>query len=282
MTTSGQDRSTDRQWQADGRLQDFLVHKFLRHHGYMRPTCHRRTPSTRRFYTKWCSTEGAFSRRSQTSSRSANMSNRDWGASSILFARAVDLYRFTFPSRFVLKANHGSGWNYIHHGGQWNQRRLVQLSRRWLNSNYGRLMEEWCYKDIQPRVFCEEHLGTDDGSPTDYKFFCFSGTARFIEADFDRYSSHKRNIYDRDWNLLDVQHKYPPKLGAQAAPRNLAQMIAIAERLSDGVDFVRVDLYDLGDRVVFGELTNYPAAGVGIFNPQEWDATFGSYWSLTC
>ena len=133
---------------------------------------------------------------------------------------------------------------------------------------------------IQPKLFCEEYLGSGDSVPVDYKFFCFSGTAQFIQADFDRFSTHKCNFYDRDWNLLNVRYEYPQKLDAQDPPQNLANMISIAERLSDGIDFVRVDLYDLGNRVVFGELTNYPAAGRGPFYPQEWDATFGSYWRL--
>jgi hypothetical protein len=293
MTTPEQDRvhgrvaSTEGQWQADGPLREFLLRKFFRHQGYLPNLA---TPTT---FNEKLLHRMLFDLRRILATFADKLAVRDYVAHRLastqnltalygVFSRADDLYGFDFPLRFALKANHGSGWNYIHHGGQFNRRRLVQLARRWLNSNYGRISGEWCYKDIQPRVFCEEHLGTDDSSPSDYKFFCFSGTARFIEADFDRYSSHKRNIYDRDWNLLDVQHKYPPKLGAQAAPRNLAQMISIAERLSDGVDFVRVDLYDLGDRVVFGELTNYPAAGMGVFCPQEWDATFGSYWSLTC
>lgn len=197
-----------------------------------------------------------------------------------VFVRADELYSFAFPSRFVLKANHGSGWNYVHWGGQWNRVRLVQRARRWLQSNRGQQMGEWSYNEIQPRIFCEEFLGSDDSVPLDYKFFCFSGTARFIQVDFDRFSSHKRNIYDRDWNLLNVQYKHPPKLDAPGRPQNLSQMISIAERLSNDIDFVRVDLYDLGSRVVFGELTNYPEAGRGRFYPQEWDATFGSYWRL--
>ncbi len=57
-------------------------------------------------------------------------------------------------------------------------------------------------------------------------------------------------------------------------------MISVAERLSEGLDFVRVDLYDVSNRIVFGELTNYPDAGKERFDPQEWDAPIGSYWRL--
>ena len=44
-------------------------------------------------------------------------------------------------------------------------------------------------------------------------------------------------------------------------------MIRIAETLGAETDFVRVDLYDLGDRVVFGELTNTPNAGKNCRRP---------------
>jgi hypothetical protein len=141
-------------------------------------------------------------------------------------------------------------------------------------------MGEWCYNDIKPRVFCEEYLGANNASPIDYKFYCFSGTARFITAHFDRHSCHKCNVYDRDWNLLKFRDPTLPTHPGAQAPRNLDHMIFIAERLSEGVDFVRVDLYDLENRVMFGEMTNYPGGLYDRFHPPEWDAAFGSHWRL--
>lgn len=57
-------------------------------------------------------------------------------------------------------------------------------------------------------------------------------------------------------------------------------MIDYAETLADGIDFVRVDLYELGDKVYFGELTNVPEAGLGRFLPASWDEALGSFWNL--
>ena len=196
-----------------------------------------------------------------------------------VFEKPEELCDFTFPERFVLKANHGSGWNYIHAGRkQADLRRLVQLSRAWMGSNYYYVEGEWCYKNIIPRVFCEEYLGTDHGVPVDYKFFCFAGKVRFIQVDFDRFTAHRRNLYDPDWNFIDVQYRYQNKKIDLEPPRNFTLMKSIAEKLSDGVDFVRVDLYDLGERVVFGEMTNFPEGGRGRFLPTGWDAKFGRFW----
>jgi hypothetical protein len=55
-------------------------------------------------------------------------------------------------------------------------------------------------------------------------------------------------------------------------------MRALAERLSERFEFVRVDLYAIGDRIVVGELTHYPAAGNKAFDPPEWDLRLGALW----
>ena len=56
-------------------------------------------------------------------------------------------------------------------------------------------------------------------------------------------------------------------------------MVEVAEALSKGVDFVRVDLYQVGERVVFGELTNYPAAGLQAMTPEHVFSELGRSWN---
>ena len=55
-------------------------------------------------------------------------------------------------------------------------------------------------------------------------------------------------------------------------------MITVAEELAGDIDFFRVDLYDVGDRIVFGEMTVYPNAGRGEFDPPEFDEKLGAFW----
>ena len=61
---------------------------------------------------------------------------------------------------------------------------------------------------------------------------------------------------------------------------SLHDMVRIAERLGVEIDVVRADLYLLGDRIVFGELTHYPAGGTGRFDPAEYDELIGSWWEV--
>ena len=63
-------------------------------------------------------------------------------------------------------------------------------------------------------------------------------------------------------------------------PDNLTDMIKVAEELSKGFKFLRVDLYNVKDKIYFGELTFYTAAGMGAFVPEEWDEKLGNWIKL--
>ena len=62
--------------------------------------------------------------------------------------------------------------------------------------------------------------------------------------------------------------------------RNQSEMIAIAERIAQGFDFLRVDLYDVDGHVWFGETTAYPMSGLGRYSPDSFDEELGSWWTL--
>ena len=58
------------------------------------------------------------------------------------------------------------------------------------------------------------------------------------------------------------------------------EMLSIAERLGEGIDFVRVDLYASDDWVHVGELTLYPGGGFENYQPAEYDRILGDQWAL--
>jgi hypothetical protein len=199
-----------------------------------------------------------------------------------VYDNAANIHSTTLPARFVLKPNHASGLVYLHNGATDPDRnQLEALSKKWLESNYYKRSKEWCYKNIKRRILIEEYLGDGLQPPSDFKFFCFGGVVKLIQLDLDRYVGHKRNMYDREWNLLDFEYRYPSdKDKFLEKPKQLNLMIEIAEKLSAGTKFVRVDLYCIGNDVRFGEITNYPEGGEGRFKPQSWDLSLGEMWSL--
>ncbi len=119
-----------------------------------------------------------------------------------------------------------------------------------------------------------------DGIPDDYKLFVFHGRCRFIQVDAGRFGGRTQDFFDAEWNHLPMSggpawaDPEPPR------PARFDEMISIAERLGQDTDFVRVDLYHLPDRVVFGELTSYPAGGDSPFDPESFDLEFGRHWTV--
>ena len=185
------------------------------------------------------------------------------------------------PDRFVVKPTHGSGWvKIVTDKSTLDQPKFIEICRAWLERSYYKETLEWAYKDIKPQIIVEEFI--DDGSggaPTDYKLFVFHGRVAIVQVDVERFTEHRRCLFTRDWQKLDVQFVYAAAIGDIPRPPHLAEMIAAAERLGDGLDFVRADFYDVGPRIYFGELTVYPEGGYGHFSHSAFDRRLGKIWA---
>lgn len=183
------------------------------------------------------------------------------------------------PDRYVLKSNHGSGMNLLIDGRESPPIESIQgLAREWLALDYHYLGREYHYQ-TQRRFYAEEYLG-EGQPPEDYKLYCFNGRVRFIQVDLDRFETHRRIMLQPDWEHAGFDFIYPPPDDPPVKPPALNQMIDAAERLAQGFDFIRVDLYELGGRIYFGELTNFPESGFGKFFPDRMDYVIGSYLDL--
>jgi len=195
--------------------------------------------------------------------------------------RADSLPFEALPDQFVLKANHGSGWNLIVANKAELQRSdLVRLGRRWLKSDFTIVGREWAYRDIRRTLYAEQRLrGADDAVPPDYKLFVFGGKVRLIQVDRDRFTRHTQVLYDANWNYVEgtVAAMQGPPIDR---PPSLSLMIEAAEGLSASVDFLRVDLYDIDGRVCFGELTSSPNKGLSPFRPGALDERLGGWLEL--
>ena len=65
-------------------------------------------------------------------------------------------------------------------------------------------------------------------------------------------------------------------------PHSLKKMVELAEILSQGKTFLRVDFYEVEGKIYFGELTFYPNSGMGTFTSEEWDQVLGEWIKLPC
>jgi hypothetical protein len=183
------------------------------------------------------------------------------------------------PPRYVVKATHGSGMTAVVTADSTRERRAIAArGKKWLAAPYWRKNGEWGYRGIPPRLIVEEFLDAGGGRiPPDWKWLCFAGRAVLVQADLDRFTGHTRNFYDPEGRQVAVRLRYPQGPEIQL-PTCFPRMRTVAERLATDFDFVRVDLYALGERIVVGELTHYPEGGNASFDPPEWDARLGMLW----
>jgi hypothetical protein len=188
------------------------------------------------------------------------------------------------PDRFVVKPNNGSQMHIAVRGNK-NvlKSEIIKKSKEWLTISYGLFHYEWAYRNIEPRIIVEKLLETKSGRlPNDYKFYCFNGVCRMIRVSYNRFGNNvDSGYYDTQWNQLPIYCPgYTPSQERFEKPESLSRMIDIAQKLSHGLDSVRIDLYDVEGEVYFGEFTHYEASGLSKYEPVSFDFDLGKYWEL--
>ena len=189
----------------------------------------------------------------------------------------------SLPNQFVLKTTHGGGGGGVvicKDKSIFDRDAARKKLQKSLDSDIYLSFREWPYKDVPKRIIAEQYMTDESGVELkDYKFFCFNGRVQCFKVDFDRFINHKANYYDREGSLLPFGEKvFPPDFDRVFdKPKNFGSMISLAERLSEDVPFVRVDFYNSNGNIYFGEITFFPAAGFGKFEPEEWDETLGEF-----
>lgn len=179
------------------------------------------------------------------------------------YKRTEDIDYSILPNKFVVKLNHGSGYNIIcKDKSKFDIESANKQLNIWMSEDYGLYNGEWHYSNIKPVITIEEYIDAleDDSMLIDYKFNCFNGKVNSIFICYDRTpKSVKFDIYTPQWERTDyIKPEHRGERRLLSKPQNLEEMIKIAETLSLGFKFVRVDLYNINDRVYFGEFTFSP------------------------
>lgn len=186
------------------------------------------------------------------------------------------------PDRFVLKCTHNSGGLVICKD---KSKLDIEAARKKINAslkeNYFWHSREWPYKNVTPRIIAEQYMENPDGSVIfDYKFQCLNGKLDNIYVCADRFSEKGEtyHYFDREWNYLP----YSPYEGINAdnvnidRPKKFAEMVEIAEKLSEGIPALRVDLYEIEGKIYFGELTFFTGSGFDTVITKKADKILGS------
>lgn len=193
---------------------------------------------------------------------------------------ANDIEWNKLPEQFVLKTTHGSGGSSVvicKDKSRFNKESAIKKMNWSLkHSDTYAHYKEWPYKNVRKRVIAEKFI-VSSGDLKDYKFFCFNGKVRLFKIDFGRFVEHHANYYSPEGKILPFGEEVctPDYSHEEIMPNNLAKMIELAETLSKDIPFLRVDFYNIDGKILFGELTFFPAGGVGRFTDDKWDKQLG-------
>ena len=202
--------------------------------------------------------------------------------------RVEDIDFDKLPNQFVLKVNWGSGQNIIvKDKSKLDIEEAKNKLKNWIQpaSNHYYYSYEWCYKNIKPKIICEQYIEQMDSNLVDYRIFCFNGVANYIIIDynakiFNVNAKYLRSVYNKNWEKLDIQIFHPVNKSIIEKPYCFAKMLSMSDKLSKKFIHVRVDFYIINNKPIVGELTFYHQGGLGKFFPQEWDYKFGKLLEL--
>ena len=164
------------------------------------------------------------------------------------------------PNQFVLKCNHGSGYNIVCLNKEnLDVKQTKETLTSWMQIDFSSLAYELHYKDIPRKIICEELLSPT--APIEYQAWCINGKPesflvcrKRFEGGYDSWS------YSLDWKRL--YERFRENEEDLPRPSNLDQIIEYAKILSKPFPFVRTDFYDVDGKIYFAELTFTPAGNI--------------------
>ena len=196
------------------------------------------------------------------------------------------------PNQFVLKCTHDSGGLVICRDKSKLDKEVAREKiETCLKHNFFWGQREWAYKNVKPRIIAEKYMEDTaakmlgSSGLVDYKFFCFNGVPKFVyvSCGLENHSNAQISFLDMNWKFEKFKRSdYCPLSDIPPKPAALEKMKVLAQQLSEGIPFVRVDLYEVQGNVYFGEMTFYPCSGFLPFEPEDYDKILGNYISVDC
>lgn len=200
---------------------------------------------------------------------------------------AEDINFDKLPSQFVIKTTDGGSGNNIFvckDKSNIDIPSIIKEVNSWRNKKLYVISREWAYRGAkQSRIVVEKFLedkSNSDGSINDYKFLCFDGKFRYLWVDTGRYSNFKRGWWDENLKPIKVRDNRPIMDPPIALPENINEMIKLSEKLSSGFPHARIDWYNIGGKIIFGEITFYSWSGYSVFDPDSFDFEMGKYFNI--
>lgn len=200
--------------------------------------------------------------------------------------KAYEIDFSKLPNQFVLKTTHGSGGSDVvicKDMSNFDKDEAIAHLTKSMKKNVYKTFREYPYNNVPPRIVVEKYMEDESGELRDYKFFCFDGLVKALFIASDRLKKNEKvkfDFFDRNFIHLPFTNGHPQAKICPQKPQMFEEMIAVAEKLSEGFPHVRVDLYVIGKQIYFGEMTFFHNSGLCPISPREWDYKFGEWLQL--
>lgn len=204
----------------------------------------------------------------------------DMGKSEILnnligvWDDAKDIKWDKLPNQFALKCNHGCGYNLIcTDKNKYDGKKIVKQFDKWMHEDFGEYNAEPHYDKIPKKVICEELL---EGEIINYNIYVFNGKVVFfsVAGGLGDGANEHLTYYNADGSLASFKNKnYPVK--QEKLTELLPQMREMAVFLAGDFPMVRVDLFDVGEKIIFSEMTFTPGGALIPFDSYKADKWLG-------
>lgn len=168
------------------------------------------------------------------------------------------------PNAFVIKTNHDSGTVIlVRDKSKLDYQTVEARIEAALKRPYGWMNGEWAYSYVQPKILVEELLDQKSlKPPPDYKFHCVNGYIRWLQFIFDRGNTTKECIIDANGHLTNIHFDHNMQHCENFdTPYRWIHIKNIIEKIAVGFKYVRIDVYNIKEKIYVGEMTFYPLMG---------------------
>ena len=200
--------------------------------------------------------------------------------------RVEDIDFSSLPDKFVIKCTHDSGGLIVcRDKSKLDVDKTKRILPKSLRNDFYSEAREWPYKNVKRRIIAEQFMEDENqrNGLIDYKFYCFDGEPKFlyVSKGLEDHATANISFLNLDWSFAPFQRSdYKGFDILPEKPAGYEKMLELARCLSEGTSFLRVDLYEIGGKIYFSELTFTPCGGTMTFSPPEWDDKIGQWLTL--
>ena len=178
------------------------------------------------------------------------------------------------PQKFVLKCNHGCGYNIIcKDKSELDEKETKKLLHKWIREDFSKFNAEPHYAKIPRKIICEKFL---EGEVINYNIYVFNGKAVFfsVAGGLGNGTDEYLTYYNPDGTIASFKNRSYPAKESTLSPL-LPDMIEMAEYLAKDFPMVRVDLFDINGKIILSEMTFTPGGALIPFSSVEADRMLG-------